>query len=77
MRTTHTYAILEISAAAYEEIRAKLEQAGYQHAFHPKADGRIAIDMYGIAVATDMSDVLDPPDADGDGGWEAATRDYP
>ena len=44
---TYTYAILEISPAAYREIREKLEAAGYQHAFEP--DG--AIDMHGIALA--------------------------
>lgn len=52
MRTTYTYAILDLSKAAFEEIRAKLEAAGYQHAFH-KNDGRIVIDMHGIAVAED------------------------
>ncbi len=46
---THTYAILEISRAAYEEIAAKLEAAGYQHAFHEN-DGEAVIDMHGIAV---------------------------
>jgi hypothetical protein len=45
-RTTHTYATLEVSRAAYDEIRKKLEDAGYQHAFHE--DG--LIDMHGIAL---------------------------
>ncbi len=45
-RSTHTYAILELSKPAYDEIRAKLDAAGYQHAFHD--DG--VIDMHGIAV---------------------------
>lgn len=43
---THTYAVLDISRVAYDEIRRKLEVAGYQHAF----DGDI-IDMHGIALA--------------------------
>lgn len=51
---TYTYAILEISRAAYEEIRAKLEAAGYQHAFH-KDDGEPVIDMHGIAVKAENS----------------------
>lgn len=45
MRTTHTLATLELSPAAYDEIRAKLEAAGYQHAF----DGGL-IDMTGIGL---------------------------
>lgn len=44
-RSTHTYAILEVSPAAYDEIRAKLEAAGYEHAFH---DG--LVDMHGLAL---------------------------
>lgn len=44
-RATHTYAILELSKAAVDEIRSKLEAAGYQHAFHDDV-----IDMHGIAV---------------------------
>ena len=47
MRSTHTYAVLEISRAAFDEIKAHLEAAGYGQAFHD--DGTI-IDMHGIAV---------------------------
>jgi hypothetical protein len=49
---TRTYAVLEVSTAAYEEIRAKLEAAGYEHAFH-EDDGRVVIDMHGIALGKD------------------------
>lgn len=45
MKTTHTYAILEISAGAYAEIRALLDAAGYQHALHDDV-----VDMHGIAI---------------------------
>lgn len=45
LRQTHTYAVLEISRAAYDEIHQKLDAAGYQHTF----DGDV-IDMHGIAV---------------------------
>lgn len=45
MRSTRTYAILEVSAGAYAEIRALLHDAGYQHAFHDDV-----IDMHGIAL---------------------------
>lgn len=50
IRSTYTYVVLEISAAAYAEIRAKLQAAWYAHAFH-NSDGREVIDMHGIAVA--------------------------
>ena len=43
---THTYVELELSPAAYDEIRQKLEEAGYKHAFIDEA----TIDMHGIAV---------------------------
>jgi hypothetical protein len=46
VRQTHTYAELELSPAAYEEISRKLREAGYDHAFMD--DG--AIDMHGIGV---------------------------
>lgn len=45
IRQTHTYAELEVSAAAYDEIAGKLRAAGYDHAFH---DG--TIDMHGIGL---------------------------
>lgn len=51
MRSTHTYAVLGISQDAYDEIRAKLQAAGYQHAFMDGGE----IDMYGIAVNVDES----------------------
>lgn len=46
MRSTHTYVELEVSPAAWREIREKLEAAGYQHTF---VDERTT-DMHGIAV---------------------------
>lgn len=46
MNGTHTFATLELSAAAYDEIREKLEKAGYQHAFLEEG----AIDMHGLGV---------------------------
>src|SRR5687768_10458814 len=45
LRQTHTYAELEVSAAAYDEVADKLKAAGYDHAFQ---DG--VIDMHGIAL---------------------------
>lgn len=46
LSTTHTYVILEVSQQTYDEIKRKLEKAGYHHTFMP--DGEI--DMHGIAV---------------------------
>jgi hypothetical protein len=54
MRQTHTFVILDLSPAAYAEIRKKLDDAGYQHAFM-RSDGRDVIDMQGIAVASENS----------------------
>lgn len=50
---TYTYAILDVSHACYAEIKAKLEAAGYQHAFH-RDDGAVVIDMSQIALREDQ-----------------------
>lgn len=42
---SRTYAILKVSSEAYTEIKQKLKDAGYDHAF---VDGNI--DMRGIAL---------------------------
>lgn len=47
---THTYAVLEVSPAAYEEIRSLLEAAGYGHV-RVTDGGRVLLDMHGIALA--------------------------
>ena len=60
--STHTYAILKISQAAYDEIKTKLAAAGYSDQFHDKEkSGRTfpVIDMHGIAV----SPIKEPADA--------------
>lgn len=46
LRTTHTFAGLEVSQPCYDEIARKLRAAGYSHAFMD--DG--AIDMHGIGL---------------------------
>jgi hypothetical protein len=51
MRTTHTYAILEVSPETYAEVRAKLVAGGYDHALHTDPDDGEKIDMSGIALA--------------------------
>ena len=60
---TYTYAILLVSQATYDEIKAKLVAAEYQQAFHDDhayADERTqthedgpVIDMHGIALQAD------------------------
>jgi hypothetical protein len=35
---THTYAVLKVSQAVYDEIKAKFEAAGYEHAFYDARD---------------------------------------
>lgn len=45
----YTYALLDVSRAVYDEIRAKLVAAEYEHAFHADAGGEV-IDMHGIAL---------------------------
>lgn len=45
MSTTHTYALLEVSPATYDEVAEKLKAADYDHAF---VEG--AIDMHGIGL---------------------------
>lgn len=55
LRQTHTFAVLELSAQAYNEIAEKLRAAGYHHAFDMKAQ---LIDMHGIAVTPDPKDEL-------------------
>lgn len=56
-RSTHTYVLLEISEGAYLEIKKKLEEAGYGHAFHenPDAPDSPRIDMHGIALIPEQT----------------------
>jgi len=49
-RTTHTYAILEVSERTYEEIKVRLERAGHVDRFHG-SNGEIVLDMNGIALS--------------------------
>lgn len=44
-----TYALLEISKAAYDEIRAKLIAAGYEGQIRTTDDGEL-ISMCGLAI---------------------------
>lgn len=46
---THTFVLLEVSEAAWKEIHDLLKAAEYDHAFI-ESNGRIVIDMHGIAL---------------------------
>ena len=46
---THTYAVLDVPRTVYAAVRALLDAASYQHAFHADKDGEV-IDMHGIAL---------------------------
>lgn len=55
-RHISTYILLHLSEAAYEEIRKKMEEAGYQHAFldNPEASASPRILMTGITVVPEV-----------------------
>jgi hypothetical protein len=50
LNLTRTFTVLRISRPAFDKIKAKLEKAGYDHAFIEE-DGETLIDMNGIALA--------------------------
>lgn len=50
---TRTYAVMQLSKAAYDEIKGKLLDAGYNHAIHENSSYGVVLDMHGIAVAED------------------------
>lgn len=56
MRATHTYALLEVSEEAYEEIKRKLLDAGYDQVITLFGE----IDMMGIALIKAKEDHLPP-----------------
>lgn len=56
---TRTYALVEVSAAAYTEIGGKLRDAGYDHAFHAGSGGEV-IDMHGLALQTPVIGHVSP-----------------
>lgn len=52
-RITHTFVVLDVSKAAYDEIAAKLKAAGYGHVFHLEYGHGVVMDMQGIAIANE------------------------
>lgn len=61
LRSTHTYAVLEISQAAWDEIAGKLRAAGYNHVFDKD---RKVIDGNGIGFAAAAEASYAPGDFD-------------
>lgn len=55
-RSAHTYAMLEVSESTYDEIKQKLEAAGYHHALiqNDEAPALPHLDMHGIALCCEI-----------------------
>lgn len=62
MTHTHTYVTMEVSAKAYDEIKQKLLDAGYDHAITGQGREKDVIDMHGIALQREA-----PPKSNGFG----------
>jgi hypothetical protein len=75
MTYTHTYAIMDVSEAAYNEIKKKLEDAGYQHAIHIDRDGSVVLDMHGIALAIETLPPVPNPNKRIEERWGMITAD--
>lgn len=48
-RETYTYAIVDVTARVYDEVRNKLAEAGYQYQIHADSEGEM-VDMHGLAL---------------------------
>lgn len=49
MTHTYTFVVLEVTQSTFNEIQNKLQIAEYDHCFS-KVDGKVTIDMQGIAL---------------------------
>lgn len=47
---TYTYVLMEVTKSTYEEVKKKLEEAGYWQALHKDREDGIILDMHGIAL---------------------------
>lgn len=59
--SSHTYATLDVSTAAYSEIANSLFRAGYGRALRAEQGGRHVIDMEGIVLTTDGDIMVSRP----------------
>ncbi len=55
LRTTYTFAILEVSKATFDEIYAKLKEHYGDQIFHGIGD-KVIIDMHGIGLQQEGND---------------------
>ena len=58
IKQTHTFSILAVSKAAYEEIKGKLIEAGYEHAVMNEGEQEV-IDMHGVAITPEVLESVD------------------
>lgn len=61
LNVTHTYALMDVSKATFDEIKKKLEDAGYQHAIHETEGEPTALDMHGIALCVEQPEDVGRP----------------
>lgn len=57
MTHTYTFAVMPVSKRTYDEIAAKMREAGYDHAFTKSQAHGDVIDMNGIAIAIEEEPV--------------------
>ena len=60
---SYTYAIMEVSKAVYDEIRAKLVETDYEHAINDHDSGE-CLDMHGIALRVESEEQPPAPNPD-------------
>lgn len=66
---SHTYVLMTVSKATYDEVAAKMKEAGYDHVFHDEKDeDGVLIDMHGIALKLDPGDRYIVMASQGQGG---------
>lgn len=63
---THTYALLDVSPACWQEIHDKLKAAGYEDQFNYRGAGGMVIDMRGIGLRAQRgaTNNVETPDSD-------------
>lgn len=54
---TDTHVVLPVSESTFKEIADQLRAAGYDHVFQEQLDDSIRIDMRGIVLALDPSEL--------------------
>lgn len=75
MVNTRTYALVELSQSAYDEIRTILLKADYDDQLIRRADGRELIDMDGLAVIARIAQPISPEDLDAAGDTNYVKRE--